>query len=142
MKRERKHLFKTIKSTSLAIFFLIFVRPSFALNPPANPTESKQTKELKAVKNSTNTEENNHFKFINGCDINDQIRNQIIEIIEKNKYDFKANPKVAMDFSIELSKQGYTNKGLQIANQIINNSFKSFSFAAISKDYFNQKYFQ
>ena len=56
MKREKKHLFKTIKSASLAIFSLaifslLSVMPSFALNPPANPqanqTESKQIKELK-----------------------------------------------------------------------------------------------
>ena len=85
MKREKKHLFKTIKSTSLAIFFLLSIaKPSFALDPQINPTENQQIKELKVINNSTSLQENNYFKFINGCEINDQIRNQIIEVIEKN----------------------------------------------------------
>ena len=77
MKRERKYLFKIIKLSSLALLFLLSIaKSSSAFN--------NQIKELKALKNSTSTEENNQFKFINGCDINDQIRNQIIKIIEKN----------------------------------------------------------
>ena len=85
MKKEKKYLFKITKLTSLSLFFLLSIaKLSFAINLQINTTENQPTKELKIVDNSTSTEEKEHFKFINGCDINDQIRNQIIEIIEKN----------------------------------------------------------